>query len=415
MFLLKDVMLPCNESFRMCQSNKVTNQNRDERRQFITVNGWMAMTWQDQLMVWNASEYDGVDTIKVSKKSIWTPDITLYNNVDTGFERLKNTVPLSITSDGTVSMATPAIYTAFCKMNVKYFPFDKQICYFKHGSWAYGSHHVDVEALQGEEANQDYFNENGVWGLDFVSFKKNIIKYDCCPHPFTDITMTIGLSRRSEFYVGNVLAPCVLLSFLAAFVFYLPPECGEKISFSITTLLAIVLFQQLIAESLPPSDETPYIASFFTLIISLGCFSVVATSVILKFHFGQHIKPVNEFIHKVFIRGLGSILGVYKDLDSYTPPPCFKRVDHVSPFPVISEDKQKNKTLSPALQASSEFKELMKDIRKFNQHIEEQKKEEELTKTWTDLASVFDRVMLILCMLIVLCASAIIMIKLIVK
>ncbi|XP_071944090.1 neuronal acetylcholine receptor subunit alpha-10-like [Antedon mediterranea] len=381
----------------------------DERRQFISVNGWMAQTWTDHLMVWNASEYGGLGTIKVDKSAIWIPDITLYNNVDDKFESVKDDIPLSIDSDGSVIMASPAIYTAFCKMDVKFFPFDKQVCKFKFGSWSYGSQDVDVEAITGEASNQNEFQENGVWDLEYVSFEKNVIKYDCCLHPFTDITMSIGLARRYQSYIGNVLAPCVLLSFLAAFVFYLPAECGEKISFSITNLLAIVLFQQLIAESLPPSDETPYIASFFTLIISLGCISVVATSIILKVHYGRHKKPVNAVINKYIVRGLGSFLGIYKDQKCTVmgSSQCFKRV-HPSPV-VITDITKKNNGVNP----SEELKEIMADIRKFNEQIDERKKEEELLETWTDLASVLDRIMLILCMFIVFTASIVVTIKLI--
>ena len=41
-------------------------------------------------------------------------------------------------------------------------------------------------------------------------------------------------------------------------VFYLPPDCGEKLTLSITNLLALVVFQQMISETMPPSsDDAP--------------------------------------------------------------------------------------------------------------------------------------------------------------
>ncbi|XP_071944093.1 neuronal acetylcholine receptor subunit alpha-9-II-like [Antedon mediterranea] len=385
----------------------------DEREQFIVVNGMMGMTWTDHLMVWNASDYGGLDTIKVDKTAIWIPDITLYNNVDTDFEHMKDSIPLSITSDGTVSLASPTIYAAFCKMDVRYFPFDKQVCDFKFGSWTYASHHIDIESVTGEAARQTSFNENGVWDLDDVSFKKNIVKYDCCPDNFSDVTMTIGLSRRYTSYIGNILAPCILLSFLAAFVFYLPAECGEKISFSITNLLAIVLFQQLIAEALPPSDDTPYLASFFTLIISLGCVSVVSTSVILKIHYGRHKKPVNETIQRIIIKGLGSILGVYEPSNhsAGTSVSSLKRNDSVSPYRSVSARILRN-TQSCDQSDSVELKEMMEEIRKFNEEVEMRKKEDEITETWINLATVMDKLMLILFMVIVFLATFIVLITL---
>ncbi|XP_033102329.1 acetylcholine receptor subunit alpha-type acr-5-like [Anneissia japonica] len=280
---------------------------QDEILQTITVNGWMLQIWQDQFMVWNASDYGGINRIKVPSHLIWMPDIILYNNVDKDFERTRTNVLLSITSNGTVVKTTPAIYTAFCKLDVKYFPFDKQ-------------------------------------------------------------------------------------------------ECGEKMSFAITNLLAIVLFQQLIGETLPPSDEAPYIANFITLIISLGCISVVATSVILKFHYGRHKKPVNGFIHRIFVRGLGSVLGVYEP-DSDRQLMRSKRGELANYCPKMNADRSDNKeSIMPPRQGSTITTENA-NIRNFKQQFDEQGKEDELSKTWTDLALVFDRVMLILCMLVFLITS----------
>ncbi|XP_033098657.1 neuronal acetylcholine receptor subunit beta-3-like [Anneissia japonica] len=361
----------------------------DERGQFVTVSGWLNLDWQDQFMVWNASDYGGIDEIKVPHNSIWMPDITLYDNVDNGFERSKTSIPLSVTSNGSVSLATPTFYTAFCKMDVKHFPFDNEICRFKHGSWMYGSHQIDLNVRR-RENEQSYFYENGVWDLEYVNFEMNYTSYGLSPYSYAHIIMTIGLSRRFEFYVGNIIAPSILLSFLQAFVFFLPPECGEKISFSITNLLAIVLFQQLIAEQLPPSDETPYIENVITLIICLGCISVVATSIILKLHFGRHNKPVNGHIYRIFVRGLGSALGVYNKLDSKTTLAYFRRADPVGACLSESSADMSNTDMSISQHVSSS-KKRMTDIEMLNQPINERKKEEELTQTWIDVARVFDR------------------------
>ena len=35
--------------------------------------------WKDELLKWNASQYNGVTKLQFSMKEIWHPDITLYN------------------------------------------------------------------------------------------------------------------------------------------------------------------------------------------------------------------------------------------------------------------------------------------------------------------------------------------------
>ena len=101
------------------------------------------------------------------------------------------------------------------------------------------------------------FLENGVWDLKDVTVYREIKRYVCCPEPYPELVFTLVLQRRSDFYLSYLILPCMFLSGLSLLVFYLPPECGEKLTLSITNLLALVVFQQLIAESMPPSGDDP--------------------------------------------------------------------------------------------------------------------------------------------------------------
>jgi hypothetical protein len=89
--------------------------------------------------------------------------------------------------------------------------------------------------------------------------KKNVILYGCCSDPYPDITYTLHLKRRASFYIFNLLIPCMMISFLAPLGFYLPADSGEKVSLGVTVLLALTVFQLLVAESMPPSENVPLI------------------------------------------------------------------------------------------------------------------------------------------------------------
>lgn len=89
--------------------------------------------------------------------------------------------------------------------------------------------------------------------------KKNVILYGCCSDPYPDITFTLHLKRRASFYIFNLLIPCMMISFLAPLGFYLPADSGEKVSLGVTVLLALTVFQLLVAESMPPSESVPLI------------------------------------------------------------------------------------------------------------------------------------------------------------
>uniref|UniRef100_A0A0B6Z3G4 Neurotransmitter-gated ion-channel ligand-binding domain-containing protein n=1 Tax=Arion vulgaris TaxID=1028688 RepID=A0A0B6Z3G4_9EUPU len=53
--------------------------NVDAKNQFIITNVWLQMYWYDYQLVWNASDYGGIDQIKVHHSNVWLPDIVLFN------------------------------------------------------------------------------------------------------------------------------------------------------------------------------------------------------------------------------------------------------------------------------------------------------------------------------------------------
>ncbi|KAH9500028.1 hypothetical protein Btru_076188, partial [Bulinus truncatus] len=63
--------------------------------------------------------------------------------------------------------------------------------------------------------------------------------------------VTLKLSRASLFYIVTVIAPMVLTSLLTSFVFVIPPESGEKVSFLISVFVSNAVFLNFIASTIP--------------------------------------------------------------------------------------------------------------------------------------------------------------------
>ena len=72
---------------------------------------------------------------------------------------------------------------------------------------------MSLESRQANETlNTVDFQDNGEWQLIEAFYTRNVLKYDCCPEPYIDITVTINIRRRTLYYFSNFIGPCVLIS-----------------------------------------------------------------------------------------------------------------------------------------------------------------------------------------------------------
>ncbi|XP_026696674.2 neuronal acetylcholine receptor subunit alpha-7-like isoform X2 [Ciona intestinalis] len=248
----------------------------DEKNQLLTTSMYMGWTWNDTYLKWNPDNYSGIVEIRLPAKKVWKPDILVYNSAVDSFDQMLQT-NVVIWSTGAVEWLPPGLFKTTCDVDIRYFPFDEQRCTMKFGAWTYHGGMVDL-ALPDENAILDNYIPSGEWDLISMKGHRTSVKYECCPHPFVDVTYTIHMRRRTLFYGFNLILPCVLVCSLTILVFLLPADSGERITLGITVLLALVVFLQLVADNLPPTDVIPLLG--ITLVLSLLVFMVPIVEVI---------------------------------------------------------------------------------------------------------------------------------------
>lgn len=189
--------------------------------------------------------------------------------------------------DGHCYWAAPFVFKTSCHFDVRDFPFDEQQCELKFGSWQFNSKQLDLFRKKENAPVAKDRVDNGEWNVTSIQIKRNVIKYDCCPDElYPDITFVINLRRRSLFYTYNLIVPNFLIALLAFFSFYIPVECGERISFVITVLLSMTVFLLLVAESIPPTSEAvPVIGMYYTSSIVEVALALIATGISLKVYY----------------------------------------------------------------------------------------------------------------------------------
>ncbi|KAM5264131.1 neuronal acetylcholine receptor subunit alpha-2 [Ctenodactylus gundi] len=259
----------------------------------MTTNVWLKQEWNDYKLRWNPADFGNITSLRVPSEMIWIPDIVLYNNADGEFV-VTHMTKAHVFFTGTVHWVPPAIYKSSCSIDVTFFPFDQQSCKMKFGSWTYDKAKIDLERMEETVDLRDYW-ESGEWAIVSATGTYHSKKYDCCVEIYPDVTFYFVIRRLPLFYTINLIVPCLLISCLTVLVFYLPSDCGEKVTLCISVLLSLTVFLLLITEIIPSTSLViPLIGEYLLLTMVFVTLSIVVTVFVLNVHHrspGTHNMP----------------------------------------------------------------------------------------------------------------------------
>ncbi|KAJ8390990.1 hypothetical protein AAFF_G00097680 [Aldrovandia affinis] len=365
----------------------------DEVNQIMETNLWLRHIWNDYKLKWSPMEYDGIEFIRVPSNKIWRPDIVLYNNAVGDFLVEDKTKAL-LKFDGTVTWVPPAIFKSSCPMDITYFPFDYQNCSMKFGSWTYDKAKIDL-VLIGSKVNLKDFWESGEWEIIDAPGYKHDIKYNCCEEIYPDITYSFYIRRLPLFYTVNLIIPCLLISFLTVLVFYLPSDCGEKVTLCISVLLSLTVFLLVITETIPSTSLViPLIGEYLLFTMIFVTLSIVITVFVLNVHYRTpttHTMPSWD--------GMNCLeYGENKVAADPKKCPCQQGKD----APEAPDSSKLSRQLSPqpinAVVAfsvvSPEIKQAIESVKYIAENMRSRNKAKEVEDDWKYVAMVIDRIFL---------------------
>ncbi|XP_029688416.1 neuronal acetylcholine receptor subunit beta-4-like [Takifugu rubripes] len=277
----------------------------NEREQIMTTNLWLMQHWVDYRLSWDPAKYEGINKLRIPSRLIWLPDIVLYNNADGTYEVTVFTNAI-VLFNGSINWLPPAIYKSACKIEVKHFPFDQQNCTLKFRSWTYDRTEIDL-VLKTDAASMDDFTPSGEWDILALPGRRTVNPLD---PTYVDLTYDFIIKRKPLFYTINLIIPCILITSLAILVFYLPSDCGEKMTLCISVLLALTVFLLLISKIVPPTSlDVPLIGKYLMFTMVLVTFSIITSVCVLNVHHrspSTHTMP--SWVKLIFLVKLPSLL-----------------------------------------------------------------------------------------------------------
>uniref|UniRef100_A0A3P9K2J8 Cholinergic receptor, nicotinic, epsilon n=1 Tax=Oryzias latipes TaxID=8090 RepID=A0A3P9K2J8_ORYLA len=279
----------------------------NEKEETLTTNVWIEIQWTDYRLVWNTSQYYGIDTIRVPYNTVWLPDIVLENNIDGKFD-VAYYANVLINNEGWMYWLPPAIYRSTCAIEITYFPFDYQNCTLAFRSQTYSAKEVDLVLATGDEdvtiewvdIDPEAFTENGEWAIVHRPARKVInTRYSPDDLEYQEIIFNLVIQRKPLFYIINVILPCSLISSLVVLAYFLPAQAGgQKLTVSISVLLAQTVFLFLIAQKTPETSlAVPLIGKYLIFVMCVT--TLIATNQIVVLNFSLRSPSTHTMSYSI--------------------------------------------------------------------------------------------------------------------
>ncbi|KAK1329137.1 hypothetical protein QTO34_011316 [Cnephaeus nilssonii] len=257
-----------------------------EREQVMTTNVWLTQEWEDYRLTWNPEEFDNMKKVRLPSKHIWLPDVVLYNNADGMYEVSFYSTPWSPTTAASSGCRLPS--TRGLQDRGEALPLRPAELHHEVPLLDLRPHEIDL-VLKSDVASLDDFTPSGEWDIVALPGRRNENPEDST---YVDITYDFIIRRKPLFYTINLIIPCVLITSLAILVFYLPSDCGEKMTLCISVLLALTVFLLLISKIVPPTSlDVPLVGKYLMFTMVLVTFSIVTSVCVLNVH---HRSPTTH-------------------------------------------------------------------------------------------------------------------------
>ncbi|XP_063710489.1 neuronal acetylcholine receptor subunit alpha-10-like isoform X2 [Symsagittifera roscoffensis] len=279
-----------------------------EKEQVLLSNVWLILTWQDEFLRWNASEW-GMDRIRIPARHLWLPDLTLYNNAQEADPILANMFASTAVAshDGSVTLwPRPLILQSNCRIDVLYFPFDVQHCYLKFSSWAYSAIQVNLTSTEGAIYLDDYIPSTE-WQLLVAYTEVSYITYIEGDGGYSFVKFNIKMRRKALYYVVNLIMPCLMLTLVMLFGQYLPCNSGDsKVQLGTALFTSMCVFLLLVGTMMPPSDVQPLLGLYYGVTLLLITTSTALNVLVLNVV--NRDTPVPHWVKVLFLQYMARIV-----------------------------------------------------------------------------------------------------------
>ncbi|XP_060577235.1 neuronal acetylcholine receptor subunit alpha-6-like [Ruditapes philippinarum] len=271
-------------------------QEFDEVKQKFSFIGVASIIWIDEEMKWNPAEYGGLDSLLTASGPFWKPEITLANSVG-GIEPIAaDDLKIRFSPNGYAYYTPGKLFSSACDVDVTFYPFDIHTCQLRFTPHGHRPDEVLIN-VENTKVGQEFFLQNGGWKLVDSHINVSLFTF------FSELTVYITIERKPRYAIVNVILPIIFLAYLSNVVFVIPAECGERISYSITVLLATAVYVTIVGDNLPKTSFPMAYFSYYLLALL-----ITSICITLANNFSTCVFTIT--LHPTQLQGVGKKINI---------------------------------------------------------------------------------------------------------
>ena len=264
----------------------------DEITGTLSTVGGLDVSWHDGRLAWNPQDFGNVSELSVPSSYVWYPDLFFLNPAEKMTAIGEESFRTRLHYTGNTYRALGSVWKTTCTADMTRFPFDQHVCSMVFNTGGYTPEEVQL-TNNGSMVSTAFYTENVLWKLTKTTIQpqmrfgiKGILSVD------------LHLERSSRYIMLNIVGPILLICILSPFVFLLPPESGERISYTVTMFLSLAVFMTLLNDQMPRSSlSLPRFSYFLFMALLYSALQCVISILTLGLHMRQDSARVPSWMH----------------------------------------------------------------------------------------------------------------------
>ncbi|XP_062572931.1 acetylcholine receptor subunit beta-like [Saccostrea cucullata] len=263
-----------NQSEPTIVSMKMTLDNLvdiDEIAGAVKITAKLEVSWTDDRIRWNPTDFNGVDKVLFQMGDIWVPDLYTMSSLSSKPALGMDEFIVRYTHDGRAFWEVSDMFWSTCDIRIVYYPVDMQTCQIIFSTIGYTSDDVKLKVTE-RTLVTDAYKDSSAWKLKTA--KAFVVRGTSSA---SDVFIgEVTYERRSTIYIVTIVVPPAVMGFVHLLVFFLPDDSGERVGFSVTVLLSLAVYQSMLSEALPKASR-PQIP-----VLSVKIFADLLTSSLIQ-------------------------------------------------------------------------------------------------------------------------------------